>query len=235
MSKFSAAIAEQFGATIVKTVAGDVKVKRAWLTLGQDLFAAGVTVTMLTKGTEKEPNEGFDEDLYATTMGFILAGVTAGNPGKRFPFPTPGAKGSEILQRTAKLHVWTAEQIVGLDRDQMNMIPKTIEGNEFRDTRDKFKSTAKMMMNRVIFYINNFENPEKARAEKKAKADTKAAVAADNTAPGYVLQLDNMMAHRTTIGLSAAGAEEFGNALSTALVVLRREVKAAEKKKEALM
>lgn len=233
MSKFSQMIAEQFGPTIVRTVAGDRRVAHAWLALGQDLFGAGVTVAMLTKPTKAEPNDKHDEELYSSVWSFVLAGITAGDPGRRFPFPTPGAKGSEILQRTNKLHTWTAEQIIGLSREQMAMIPKTIEGNEFRDVRDKINTTAITMMKRVIAYINRFENPDKAREERQAKDNDKkaAVVATDNSISGYVLALDNMMAHRTTIKLSAADADAFGNAISEALVVLRR----AAKKMEALM
>jgi hypothetical protein len=150
------------GASSAETVSRD-----KWLVASKATCKAGVTVAMLTKGTEKAPNVEYDADVYATIREFIIIGISASKKAQKFESARAGESGAEALKGS---HMWTVAQIVALTREEL----RDIDDDQLKMARRSYMQLIDgTMMGRLRGYMDRIENPEKARkarAEKNGKA-----------------------------------------------------------------
>lgn len=112
----------------------------------------------------------------------------------------------------------------------------TLKGRDVAELGDNDKVARKMYQQRIGVYLSRIAkylaDHEGVQAERKPRAAAAAAAATptmEHTMWAYLMFAQEMMAHRTKIGMSAKDADELGNALETALVILRRAKAAADK------
>lgn len=203
------------GAVISDAVSNEVKVRDKWLALGKTLYADGVRVAMLVPSTEKHPNESADAGLIETIERFVIAGLSASKKGLKFDTQNPRATGKAQMKGQS---VWSIADLLSLSRDEL----RTIDDETLKNARRYWQQQCGSMMGKIKGYVDRFENPEKARAEKAEKAAAKAdAPTVTRSIEGYVACLNEMLANRNVIGLSARDAENLGDKLADALAFLR--------------
>ncbi len=151
------------GASSAETVSRD-----KWLVASKATAKAGVTVAMLTKGTEKHPNPAYDAEVYATIREFIITGISASKKAQKFESARAGETGADSLKGS---HLWTVAQIVALTREEL----RDIDDDQLKMARRAYMQLIDgTMMNRLRGYMERIENPEKARKVRNEK-NTKAA------------------------------------------------------------
>jgi hypothetical protein len=146
-----------------------------WVKAAKVGVKAGVTVAMLTKGTEKAPNPQFDQQVWDVIRNAIIAGVSASKKGMKFSAALPGAAGAELV--SGKMHTWTVADLLKLTRDQLRDIDDDVLKTQRRTYMQMVDGT---LMGLIRRYIDRIENPDKPRG---VKGEKNSSAAADKDAP----------------------------------------------------
>lgn len=174
-----------------------------WVKAAKVAVKAGVTVAMLTKGTEKAPNPQYDKDVVAVLRGCIVNGVSASKKGMKFSSPLPSATGADIV--AGKMHVWTVNDLLALTTAQL----RDIEDDVLKTQRRAFMQLVDgPMMSRLKGHIDKIENPDKQRGTKEKNESTKPAADAPllERAKALVMELTaNLLAMKRPDGTSMDG------------------------------
>lgn len=216
LSAIASAVA-QHGADISSAVSAEVKVTDKWVALGRALYTDGVRVAMLVKSTEKSPNPLADETLINTIMQFVVAGLSSARKGLEYRTPNPRAPGKEQVRGH---HRWTVSDLLSLSAEEV----RAIEDETLKNARRHYQQIAGTMLNRIRFYVDRQENPDKTResGKGKGKTETKAETPSiPRTVAGFMFALNDMNANINMIGLSARDAENIRDALLDTIARLK--------------
>lgn len=157
-------------AVFVDAASAEHQARDRWVKAAKVAIKAGVTVAMLTKGTEKAPNPQYDKDVVAVLRGCIVNGVSASKKGMKFSSALPGAAGADIV--SGKMHIWTVNDLMALTTAQL----RDIDDDVLKTQRRAFMQLIDgPMMSRLKGHIDKIENPEKLRGTK-GKNETAAPV-----------------------------------------------------------
>ena len=181
MAKKPAVITPALLAAVSTASSMQTKTNDKWVHAATLAFKSGVTVAMITKPTEEEPNPQFDEENYTKLWDATMLGVSAGKGELKFAEANPFATGAEQLgisttatgrRRTKKkeFHRWTVQQVLALDKAGLRLVTDPI----LRTQRKVFQQNVGTMMNALRRYIDRLENPDKERAAKTSKKNKKA-------------------------------------------------------------
>lgn len=124
--------------------------------------------------------------------------------------------------------------IVGLLPEKMQRL-LNLKGRDVAELDDSEKVQRKMYQQRIGVYLSRIGNYLKQhegitveRGARKSKADAKPA-ALEHSMGAYAMMLQEMLAHRLQIGMTAKDADAFGNAVETALVIVKQAKAQADK------
>lgn len=216
LSTIAAAVA-QHGADISAAVCAEVKVTDKWVALGRALYADGVRVAMLVKSTETNPNPLADETLIGTITQFVVAGLSSARKGLEYRTPNPRAPGKEQIRGH---HRWTVADLLSLNAEEV----RAIEDETLKNARRHYQQIVGTMLNRIRFYVDRQENPDKTRESGKGKGKTESKTEAPSiprTVSGFVFALNDMNANVNAIGMSARDAENVREALLEVIARLK--------------
>jgi hypothetical protein len=160
-------------AAVSSAASMQTKANGKWIHAATVAFKAGITVAMITEGTEAEPNPQFSQDVYDKLWDATMLGVSAGKGELKFSEPNPFATGAEQLGTAKKkeFHRWTVAQVLALDKAALRLVTDPI----FRKMRKEFQANVGTMMNQLRRYVDRLENPDKERAAKPEKNKKSAA------------------------------------------------------------
>ena len=152
-------------AVYVDAASAEHAARDRWVKAAKTAVKDGVTVAMLTKGTEKAPNPQFDKEVVAVLRACIINGVSASKKGMKFSSPLPSATGAEIV--AGKMHSWTVNDLLALTTAQL----RDIDDDVLKTQRRAYMQLVDgPMMSRLRGYIDRIENPDKARGTRKNDA-----------------------------------------------------------------
>jgi hypothetical protein len=157
-------------AVFIDAASAEHAARDKWVKAAKVAVKAGVTLTMLTKGTEKAPNPQYDKDVVSVLRSAIVSGVSASKKGMKFSTPLPGAAGADIV--SGKMHTWTVNDLLALTTQQL----RDIEDDVLKTQRRTFMMLVDgPMMSRLKGHIDKIENPDKARGKKEKNEGAKPA------------------------------------------------------------
>lgn len=202
--------------TISDAASSETTTRDKWLRAAKAMHKAGLTPEMLVKGTEKAPNEQYNESAFSQVRSFIVQGVSAAKKTLKFSTVVPGS----ICAETPKgSHNWTVAALLDLTREQL----KEIDDDVLKTQRRAYMQLVDgAMMGRVRSYLDRECNPEKHREARAAKTDqkvTEPTTMRGDTVEGARLMLNALRAGKTKV-VSAAALDAYENALTEALALL---------------
>ena len=166
MSVVALAVSASCGAIVADAAAAEHGVRDRWLKVGKALYKAGVRVEMLTKGTEKKPNEHFDAGLYDALRQQTIAGVSASKKGIKFDTRKPTGAGADQVKGD---YVWTVADLLALTRDQLRDITDDVLKTQRRVYMQLIDGA---MLGRIRTYVDRQQNPDKKREAKNNEKAT---------------------------------------------------------------
>lgn len=202
--------------TISDAASSETVTRDKWLRAAKAMHKMGLTPEMLTKGTEKAPNEQYNESAYSQVRSFVVQGVSAAKRTLKFSTVVPGSISDECPKGS---HNWTVAALLDLTREQLKEIDDDILKTQRRAYMQLVDGT---MMGRVRSYLDRECNPEKHREARAAKAEQKPAeptTMRGDTLEGARLMLQALLAGKAKVCTSTV-LDKYENALTEALALL---------------
>jgi hypothetical protein len=200
--------------TISDAAAAEHQTRDKWVRVGKGLHKAGVTVGMLIRPTEKNPNPQFDAGVFVQVRTAIIQGVSAAKRPMTFTDIVPGTISAENPKGSNK---WSVADLLALTGEQL----KECEDDVLRTQRRKYVQLIDgPMMGRVRSYLDREENPDRVRSPKAAKAEEKSApTMRGDTLDGARLMLRALLAGKNSV-CGSRTLSRYENALTEALACL---------------
>lgn len=182
-----------------------------WVKAGTALAKSGITSIMLTKATEKHPNDAFNTEALEAVRAAVIQGVSASKKSMQFATAIPGTINAENVKGQMK---WTVADLLGLRTEQL----REIEDDVLKTQRRVFMQLIDgPMLNRVRDYIDRANGVEKKK-EKKTETETKA----ESADPIVVIQ---GYINAATKMVDVADVDRFQNAGLEMIALLRKNRK----------
>jgi hypothetical protein len=186
-----------------------------WLRAAKAMHKAGLTPQMLMKGTEKAPNEQYNESAYLQVRSYVVQGVSAAKKTVKLSTVVPGSISDECPKGS---HNWTVAELLALTQEQLKEIDDDVLKTQRRAYMQLVDGT---MMGRVRSYLDRECNPEKHREARAVKAEQKLepSTMRGDTLDGAKLMLRALLAGKNSV-CGTKTLSRYENALTEALACL---------------